>query len=404
MSDEPQKLNPRPGDPFFEVINDGEWNATLGSQGHEENYLDGYIEAAIELADALFEKRLYGKRDTLVLPILYNARHAVELNLKFAADKLASAGVIKDDERKPDHDIARYWLRLHEAQIPDLNLRGAVDALKPYVDSLAQIDRDGQELRYHRNRDDTLSLSQFAIVNLRLVRASLHALKEMLEALKYRTIDLIDERHTETFTPNCSRSDLFAIAKRLPPRAEWSEAIFDERKADIRAMYGLSSQGFQKAVAAIQSKRELRGIIGLESDLLHLTDEDILWVVSQWRRLHPKREGSAEPRVAIINAKDLYEDLLKDRSIEQEVYPAIAQRLDVGKTAELEALFYLGRDRRRSEYYEAMVKDAMRTHAAATDKGEAVRNLMSKTNFLMCLTLAATKVGRLSLGASLKEM
>lgn len=62
-----------------------------GSQGHEEHYVDGYIEAAIELTTAILDKRLYGQRDTLVLPILYSARHAVQLNLKFAASRLRQA-------------------------------------------------------------------------------------------------------------------------------------------------------------------------------------------------------------------------------------------------------------------------------------------------------------------------
>lgn len=196
MNDDRKKLDPRPDDPFFEVIGDGEWNATLGQQGHIENYLDGYIEAAIELVDVLFEKKLYGKRDTFVLPVLYNARHAVELNLKFAADSLGATGILKEDDRKPDHDIARYWQRLHDSSIADRELKGTVERLKPYVDSLAQIDRDGQELRYHRNRDNQPSLAQFAVVNLRLVQESLHELKKLLEALKYGTIDFVEERHT----------------------------------------------------------------------------------------------------------------------------------------------------------------------------------------------------------------
>lgn len=405
MNDHPRKLDPRPGDPFFEVINDGEWNATIGQQGHVENYLDGYIEGAIELADLLFEKELCGKRDTLVLPILYNARHALELNLKFAADKLGAAGILKGEDKKTDHDIARYWQRLHDANIADLELNGTVECLKPYVDSLTQIDRDGQELRYHRNRDDELSLAQFALVNLRLVRESLHELKNLLEAVKYGTIDLVDERRTGTFTPSCSRKDLYAIAKALPRRSQWGEPEFDERKARIRAIYNLSSKGFQKAIGVIESTRELRGIIGLESDLLHLTDEDILWVTQQWRRLHPKREHKEEePRIHAVNAADLYGELMKDRTTEQKVYRAIAERLDAKKLAELETLFYLGRERHHSEYYEEMVEDTIRDHAAAKDKAEEIRHLMSKMNFLMCLSAAASKVGRLSLSVSLKDM
>ena len=37
---------------------------------------------------AVIDKNLLSKRDTLVLPILYNARHSVELALKFATRRL----------------------------------------------------------------------------------------------------------------------------------------------------------------------------------------------------------------------------------------------------------------------------------------------------------------------------
>ena len=33
--------------PFFKRIFGGQWNACIGKQGHEKNYIDGYIEAAI---------------------------------------------------------------------------------------------------------------------------------------------------------------------------------------------------------------------------------------------------------------------------------------------------------------------------------------------------------------------
>lgn len=80
-------------DPFFIQVFDGQWNVCIGKQGHEENYIDGYIEAAIELVEAIFEKKMFGKRDTLVLPILYNTRHAGELALKFATRSLIQACV-----------------------------------------------------------------------------------------------------------------------------------------------------------------------------------------------------------------------------------------------------------------------------------------------------------------------
>jgi hypothetical protein len=81
-------------DPFFKLQADSTWNASIGPQGSEENYIDGYIEAALELANAVIDKKMIAQRDTLVLPILYNARHAVELTLKFVVARLVKAEVI----------------------------------------------------------------------------------------------------------------------------------------------------------------------------------------------------------------------------------------------------------------------------------------------------------------------
>ena len=56
--------------------------------------IEGYMDAAGELAEAVIEKKMYEKRDTLVLPILYNARHAVELALKFVIDRLFADAIL----------------------------------------------------------------------------------------------------------------------------------------------------------------------------------------------------------------------------------------------------------------------------------------------------------------------
>ena len=212
------ETDPYANDPFFKRIFDGQWNACIGRQGHEENYIDGYIEAAIELADAIFEKQLIGKRDTLVLPILYNARHAIELTLKFATEHLIKASLIKDDGRKLSHNIKAYWDHLHNSAIGDEKLSQTIAALKPYIDSLSQIDSDGQELRYHRKRDDDPSLAEHAVANLRLIRDSLRELEKLISALKYRTMDFIDERAAGSYTNRCSRTDLLAITRILPRR------------------------------------------------------------------------------------------------------------------------------------------------------------------------------------------
>ena len=78
---QPAPASPTADDPFFRLTSSAEWNACVGPQSSEADYVNGYIEAAMELADAVIAKRLYDKRDTLAMPILYNARHALEIAL-----------------------------------------------------------------------------------------------------------------------------------------------------------------------------------------------------------------------------------------------------------------------------------------------------------------------------------
>ncbi|MEH7901753.1 hypothetical protein V7794_10625 [Rhizobium laguerreae] len=392
------------GDPFFEIIHDWEWNATLGRQGHEENYLDGYIEAAIELADAILEKRLHGKRDTLILPILYNARHATELTIKFAYDKLISAGAIKDDGHRLDHNISAYWQHLRDSNIGDSGLRRIVEALEVFVQSLARIDADGQELRYHRNRDNDLSLEKFAIVNIRLVRKSLCELQALLSDLKYRTLEFVEERAIGTFTATCSRRDLMAIAGALLPRDRWTDPTFDDVRAAIRGRFGLSSNELSKACKEIQRTRELAALIGIETALLYLADDDVIWVIEQWRKLHPKRSQDDTDIGLDYFDMSRFEKMLEQGKLDREVIDAVNERLDSGKLADLEVMFYRERDRIPSEYYEEMVAAKLSEHAAANDSKAEIRHLLEKTNLLQNMRGSAKRLGRIALAAKLQDV
>lgn len=397
-----EEPDPYATDPFFKRLFDGQWNALIGRQGHEENYIDGYIEAAIELADAIIEKQMYDKRDTLVLPILYNARHAIELALKFATEHLIEGGAVTDDGRKLSHNIRAYWDHLHNSAIADEKLSKTVAALKPYVESLSRIDSDGQELRYHRNRDDDPSLANYGTANLQLIRASLRALEKLLSALKYRTVDFIRERATGAITNRCSRTDLLEIARLLPRREAWNTGAFDEQKAAIKERYGLSSKQFSIALDRIQQNREMGSVLGIESNLLHLTDDDAVWVVEQWRRLHPPRDQD-EGDVGLDYFDPKRVEGMKERAAAyQEVQKSIEVRLSPEALAELETMFYLQRDGISSEYHEREVTRTLAEHAAAKNPQQEISHLMEKTNFRACLEGAARKLGRLSLAERLK--
>ncbi len=113
QQNQPQACKP---DPFFSIPADRTWNACIGPQGDEENYVDGYIDAALALANLILEKEMFVARDTLVLPILYNARHGVELSLKFAMSRLLESGILKVSHAV-NHDIASHWQHLQGASV-----------------------------------------------------------------------------------------------------------------------------------------------------------------------------------------------------------------------------------------------------------------------------------------------
>lgn len=389
-------------DPFFEFMPDAQWNACVGKQGSEQNYVDGYLEAAQELVAAVIDKRLYASRDTLAMPILYNVRHAIELSLKFVINRLCDLGAIASRHRA-DHDIMSHWTHLRDAHVGDERIRQLVVELEPFVSSLARIDDDGQELRYAEDRDGKRSLDNIAVVNLRLIRRSLAEVGKVLTALKYRVLDFGDERGTGTYTPKCSRADLKAIASLVGDRTSWSDPSFDERKAQVRERFGLGSRKFSDALNAIQHSRELAALIGVETDLLHISDEKAVFTLERWAEVNPPYDPVEADAGVDLFERD-WEEIRGNRRMARSLADVIIANLSVEETSDLEALFYLGRGPEFGEHYEAMVAEALQKNRLEKDRWGDVHHLMSKTNLLDEVVRGCTLAGRPSLARRLRAI
>jgi hypothetical protein len=389
-------------DPFFQLPDDSNWNACIGRQGNEENYIDGYIEGARELAGSVIEKKMYSKRDTLVLPILYNARHAVELVQKFAISRLFAVSVLKHSAPK-NHDILSHWRLLSDANLGDEELRGCITALDPFVKSLARVDDDGQALRYHLNREEETSLATYSLANLEIIRDGLAALSKQILGLKHRTLDYIDERRTGSYTSRLSRRDLLCIAKTMPPLIHWKDDIFDERKQIIQTRFGLSNTEFSKALNVIKINREMKALVGGETSLNFLPDDLLVWVIQQWRRQHPHGESDDDSAIVKMDKRTL-EAVIKYARMTGEVVTALEKRLTNEQIAELQTLFYLGRDGWFPEFYDEEVETTIEQHVIENDPHRQIRHLIEKTNFLEEITLALPRLGRPSLATRISAL
>jgi hypothetical protein len=259
-------------------------------------------------------------------------------------------------------------------------------------------------LRYHLNNADDPSLLEYSLANLEVIRESLSELSEIISVLKYRTMSFLDEHETGTYTSRCSRHDLLVIAQAIPRREFWRNAIFDQQKTRVKAGFNLSNRQFSKALDVIQNNREMKAILGIETPLLHISDDEIVWVVEQWKRLHPPRDGDDNDLGIKLSDDATFDAMMEDIAKHNEVIAEIEKRIAGDKLAELEAIFYLGRDHIFPEYYERYVEKKKKEHAVANDPRGEIAHLMDKTNFLHCVQLSATKLGRLSLAKRLEHL
>jgi hypothetical protein len=393
---------PSSPDPFFETIYDGQWNACVGVQGDEQNYVDGYIEAALELVSAVLDRKLVASRDTLAMPILYNGRHALELSLKFAINRLHEMGAISA-RHAPNHDILSHWTHLRDAGVGDAALRGLIAELEPFVVSLAKIDDDGQELRFATNKAGKKSLAPIAVVNLPHIRNSLRSMSEVLTRLKHRILDLANERSVDTHTKDCSRKDLELIADMLGEHATWSEDSFIEKKAKVRERFGLSSGKFADAVSQIRRSRSLATRVGLETSLTYLTDAKAIFALERWAEAFPSRV--CDPQNLGVAVFDCDWDRISEHSrITKTLVDAVITNLSEEEVADLEVLFYIGRGREFGEHYDAMLTDSVTRHRSANSRWERVHHIMTKSNLLENVILGAVAAGRPSLATQLRTI
>ena len=308
---------------------------------------------------------------------------------------------MKPIERQ-SHDIRAYWDRLDKARLGDKKMLKTISALEPFVNSLDRIDKHGQGLRYHVSQLGEPSLPDHPLANLEVIRTSLGELTSLIEVLRNRVLCFLDERATGTFTNRCSRHDLLVIAQLVPRHDNWRSALFDAQRLAVKARFNIGSKAFSDALHAIQRSRETKALIGLESDLLHLKDEDVIWLAEQWRRLHPSPDDSNGGVVDFADAS--FEEMMEGFATRKAVIDEVAERLSADQLADIQAVFYLGRNHEYAECYEANVEMTKRWHSVENDPKKWIGHLMDKTNFLTCVQLAAGRLGRLALSGRMKSL
>lgn len=178
-------------------------NACVGNNGNPSynEYYRGYSQAAITLIDTAIETR---DLDTLIYPICFNMRHAIELKLKqivLAFNEIREDVSFNNFSDTTTHDIAKIWKELkYRASKIDERLQRFLYELDPIVEAFSEIDPTGQTFRYPFSNGNDKHLTKVSIINVLHLKSIFKETRELLENLQSFIVYLLDEYETGTYT------------------------------------------------------------------------------------------------------------------------------------------------------------------------------------------------------------
>jgi hypothetical protein len=318
-------------------------NACVGENGSPGilDYAAGFASAANALLGAVIAGQGSGLPvDTLIYPVCFNMRHAVELFLKAASTDLMTLADIRQSQPAKfnfagSHNLSRIWEFVkHQALATDVRFEPIISELDGYVTDIANVDATGQVFRYPFDTESRKHLTEVAIINVYILRQRFNAAERLLHTLRRTNESLLEEYAWGTFTRNLSRRRLFQLATELPPRAAWGEASFDDTKSVLKAKYGLSGREFSKALRMIQQRHEMGALIGVQVDVPGLSRDALRHFFDEWVRVNDLENVKRPPLPEIVSAVDLdLEEVLRSeetqrKSVEVLDEPALSEAFE----------------------------------------------------------------------------
>lgn len=322
-------------------------NACVGENGAPGiiDYASGFAAAANALLDsAIATQGIELTVDTLVYPVCFTMRHAIELFLKSAAVDLIRIGEMRgvglpSFSDKESHDLGVIWRYVKgHALTTDERLAEIVRGLDEYVLDVAAMDASGQVFRYPFDLENKKYLTKIGIINFLVLKVRFNEVERLLLALSRMTEKLVEEYRWGTFTKKLSRHQLRQLATELPPRSAWQEASFDDVKATLMAKYKLSSNDFSKALKLIQQRHEMAACIGIQVPIPGFTLEALQRFFDHWCEVNELNHVIEPPPPRIVGSGELH-DALRDHATRQVSEKALASEISFEEFAAIQALF-----------------------------------------------------------------
>ena len=264
--------------------------------------------------------------DLLVYPIVYNARHSIELSLKIVIKMLWEIEG-KKGIKYSDEIIAERKKKIHTHNIEELykmacenkNIDRRIPAYFENIEDMIRFyyfDEEGDAFKYELNKENQPHMikNKISHISIVLLETEFKEVMEKFDELICFLRNCMDEYSLGTFTKNLSRTDIWDISKRLPDYEEWRTEKFREIKEEIKQEYHLGSKEFSEAVNLIKKNRFFSENIGCEKIFGKITQEELKEYASLVKYYFEKnkfKEGNVTERYKLDGVQQNAEILKK---------------------------------------------------------------------------------------------
>jgi len=295
----------------FEYHDTDYYVACVGDNGGTDNF--GIREGFRKSVNLLINAIKHGEsEDELIYPIVYSARHSIELSMKiiieniFCIYEIKSIGFNEADKKKIyTHDIEVLDSIITKYYNVDKRISEFYDKVSSYLkDYFFDVDGDAFKYEADINGNPHMITHGISSISIDILEEKFNKLMPIFDSLIFELYYLCKEYKIGTFTKSLSREDIMNIASTLPKRNKWKESCFADAKDNIKAKYKIGSKEFSEALNIIHNHREFCVLIGMEKVFGDISEDEL----REYARLvismeEYKEENNSQGRLSEKTAK-----------------------------------------------------------------------------------------------------